>query len=67
MVLLTQRPICVCKSDKYKRTKFKLSKLSGPKHEEGKVNVYFVIPPGLLRLLPSTSALICEYLVYTPN
>lgn len=41
--------------------------LSDPKHEEDRVNVYFVILPGLPRLLPSTSALICEYLVCTPN
>lgn len=49
-----------------KEKKF-LSKLSGLKHEEDRVNVYFVILPGLRRLLPSTSALICEYQVCTPK
>lgn len=44
-----------------------LSKLSGLKHEEHRVNVYFVIPSALLRLLPSTSALIGEYLLCTPK
>lgn len=63
----SQCSICVCKRDKYKTEKF-LSKLSDLKHEEeDRVNVYFVILPGLLRLLPSTSALICEYLLCTPN
>lgn len=59
-----RRSICVWKSDRYK-IKF-LSKLSGWKHED-RVNVYFASLTGLLRLLLSTSALIFEYLVYTPN
>lgn len=47
----SQCSICVYKSDKYKRQKF-LSKPSGLKLEEERVNVYSVILPGFTKAAP---------------
>lgn len=67
----SRRSICVCKSDKHKKVggwkKNSYQSYQTWSLQEERANVYSVIPPGLLRLLPSTSALICGYLVCTPR
>ena len=64
----SQRSVCVCKSDKHKRGKIPITELSGTwsmKRRESMFILWFFLV--CHRLLPSTSALICEYQVCTPK